>query len=252
MWSDFMKGKLSAIFKTAAFPAVMTLISFVLFIAVYLFVTVTAVEPYYFAGLLFLVPSVCFGIITYFTVSGKLKTAASSGITAAAILVLGVASLVGFSVLSFQAATTTTTDTRSYGRVLRLSNYPENALISCFPERIPEDAKDVVFRYHPAILQGGENYELKFKADSDFLKRKAEEFARKSKWTGKMSDREAEKHGVISGSLGELGYYDLPDDFTVYLMNGEPYQPNDWNHGKVSLVAVNRKSNEIIFHAEDW
>lgn len=230
----------------------MTLISFILFIAVYLFVTVTPVEPYYFTGLLFLLPCVCFGIITYFTALGKLKSAASSGITAAAILVLGVASLAGFSALSFQAATTTTTDTSKYGRALRLNSYPENALISCFPERIPEDAKDVVFRYHPAFLQGGENYELKFKADSAFLERKAEEFARKSKWTGKTSDKEAEKHGVISGSLGELGYYDLPDDFIVYLLNGKPYQPGNWNHGNVSLVAVNRKSNEIIFHAEDW
>lgn len=247
-----MKSKLSAVFKTAAFPAIMTLISFILFIAVYLFVTVTAVEPYYFIGLLFLVPSICFGAITYFTALGKLKSAASSGITAAAILVLGAASLVGFSALSFQAATTITMDTSKYGRVLRLNNYPENALISCFPAQIPEDAKDVVFRYHPAILQGGENYELKFKANSEFLNNKAEEFARKSKWIGRMSDREAEKHGVISGSLGELGYSDLPDDFTVYLLNGEPYQPGNWNHGKVSLVAVNRKSNEIIFHAEDW
>lgn len=247
-----MKGKLSAIFKAAAFPAVMTVISFVLFVAVYLFVTVTAVEPYYFAGLLFLLPSACFGAITHFTVTGELKTAVSSGITAAGILVFGVASLVGFTALAFSAATTTTTDTGKYARVLMLSNYPDNKLIQCFPDRIPDNAKDVMFRYHPACLQGGENFELKFKTDSAVLRSEADKYSRKAKWTGKMGDSEAEKHGVISGALGELGYYDLPADFTIYLMESEPYQPGDWNHGKVSLVAVSRQRNEIIFHAEDW
>ena len=246
-----MKNKLAAIFRTAAFPAVMTVITFGLFVAVYLFVTVTAVEPYYFAGLLFAVPFVCFGVVTYFTAAGKLKKVASSVITAAAIFVLGAASLYGFMLLSFTAATTTT-DAGKYERVLRLSGYPENALIRFFPDKIPDGAKNVVFRYHPGFLQGGENFELDFKADADSVRSAAEKFSHKAKWTGKMGDSGAEKNGILSGSLGELGYQNLPGDFTIYLVDSKPYRPGDWNHGKVSLAAVSRQRNEIIYHAEDW
>ena len=247
-----MKGKLAAIFRTAAFPAVMTVITFLLFVAVYLFVTVTAVEPYYFAGLLFAVPSFCFGVVTYFTAAGKLKKVASSVITGVAILVLGIASLYGFMLLSFTAATTTTTDVGKYERVLRLSNYPENALIHFFPDKIPDGAKDVVFRYHPAFLQGGENFELDFKTDADSIRGTVEKFSSKAKWTGKPGDAETKENGITSVSFSELGYQDLPVDFTIYLVNSKPYRPGNWNHGTVSLAAVSKQRNEIIYHAEDW
>ncbi len=71
-------SKILIIFKKAPFPALMAIISFVLFIGVYLLAAVTLIEPYYFEGFIFAVPFVCFGIITFLTVTEKLKIIASA------------------------------------------------------------------------------------------------------------------------------------------------------------------------------
>lgn len=38
----------------------------------------------------------------------------------------------------------------------------------------------------------------------------------------------------------------------VTMRSIELYHPNNWNHGKLSLVAISKYRNEIIFFAEDW
>ncbi|MDR3593178.1 MAG: hypothetical protein P4L60_00075 [Clostridium sp.] len=58
-------SKISYIFKKAPFPAIMTIISFVLFVGVYWLMTATAIDPHYFKGLIFAIPFVCFGITTF-------------------------------------------------------------------------------------------------------------------------------------------------------------------------------------------
>lgn len=246
------KSKLSLILKKALFPAIMTIISFVLFIGLYWLATARSIEPYYFEGLLFAVPFVCFGIITFFTVTEKLKIVVSSAITSVLILVLSVAMLFVFVFMAFDAVTTQTTDIDKYERVLKLTGYPNNSLTKYFPGRIPGNAKDIVFRYNPAFMQGGENFDLKFKTDLDSINSYINEFSQKAKWIGKASDSEVEKNGVILGSFSTFGYMNLPEDFTIYLINSNPYEPNNWNHGKLSLVAISKQRNEIIFLAEDW
>lgn len=245
-------SEISLIFKKACFPAIMTIISFVLFVGVYLFVTVAAVEPYYFAGLLFAIPFVCFGIITFFTVTEKMKKVVASTVTVILIIVLGFATAFAFVFMSLDAATTTTTDISKYERVLKLTGYPNNELISCFPDKIPESAKHITFSYNPACLQGGENFSLKFETDSDSIKNYEEKFSHKAKWIGKSSDSGAEKNGVFQEKFIVFGYENLPDDFIIYLIDSKPYHPNDWNHGKISLTAISKQRNEILFLAEDW
>ncbi|MFO7296090.1 MAG: hypothetical protein C0P72_008705, partial [Clostridia bacterium] len=86
-----------SIFKKAPFPAIMTIISFLLFTTgVYALVTMETVEPYYFEGLIFAVPFIAFGLVTFFTVNEKLKMGISSAITAVLIVVLGFTSLLAF------------------------------------------------------------------------------------------------------------------------------------------------------------
>lgn len=124
----------------------------------------TSIEPYYFASLVFAVPFVCFGIITFFTVTEKLKIVASSAITGILIFVLGFAIVF----MSIELATTVTTDIGKYERVLKLTHYPNNPLTKYFPGKIPSNTKNIVFSYNPAFLQGGENFDLKFEMDSEF------------------------------------------------------------------------------------
>jgi len=54
------------------------------------------VEPYYLKGLIFAVPFIAFGLVTFFTVNEKLKMGISSAITAVLIVVLGFTSLLAF------------------------------------------------------------------------------------------------------------------------------------------------------------
>lgn len=246
-----MKSKLTFIFNMSPLSAFMTLISFVLFIGIYFLATVKSIEPYYFEGLLFAVPFVCFGIITFFTVTEKLKMVASSVITYILVFVFGITMPFVFIFVAFHSATTFTTNIGQYERVLKLTDYPENPLINHFPNEIPDDAEDIVYRYNPAFLQGCEKFTLKFKTDVEATSNYTEEFSRKSKWIGKVSDSETKKNGVHLASFS-TDYKDLPEDFTIYLINSDPYEPNNWNHGNFSLVAISKQRNEIIFLAEDW
>jgi len=91
-----IKAPLLSIFKKAPFPAIITIISFVLFTGVYALVIMETVEPYYLEGLIFAVPFIAFGLVTFFTVNEKLKMGISSAITAVLIVVLGFTSLLAF------------------------------------------------------------------------------------------------------------------------------------------------------------
>lgn len=244
--------KILLIFGKAPFQAIMTIISFVLFVGVYWFVTARAIEPYYFAGLIFAVPFIFFGIITFFTVTGKLEVIISYVITCVLIFLLFFGEIFAFCFLVIDAATTTTTDIGKYERVLKFTGYPKDKLTKYFPNKIPDNAKNIVFSYNPAFLQGGEIFGLKFEIDSDFINSYIEKLSNKVKWMGKPDDDEVIENGIYSNSFDILGYSNLPRDFTIYLIGSEPYRPNNWNHGKFSLVAISRQRNEIIFLAEDW
>jgi len=245
-------SKISLILKKAPFPATMTIISFVLFIIVYLFATVTSIDPYYFEGLIFAVPFICFGVTTFFTVRGKIKIVASSIITGILIVILSFGMLYSFVFMAFDAATTVTTDIGKYERVLKVTGYPNNSLTKNFPDKIPDNAKNIVFRYNPACLQGSEDFDLKFEMDSDSIKKYINEFSQKAKWIGKSSDSKVEENSIFSGAFNVFDYTELPEDFTIYMFDSKPYRPNDWNHGELSLVAISEQRNEIIFLEKNW
>lgn len=244
--------KTKSMFRMALFPTIMAIISFILFLVAYLFVTVKAIKPYYLMGLIFGVPFICFSIVAYFATKGKLINAISYIITILLIVVSVFIMFVTFTFISIDAATTEITDIEMYERVLKVKNYPENSLIDYFPEKIPDNAENIAFRYNPAFVQGGENFDLKFKIDSDSINSYIREFSQQAKWIGKLNDSEAENNGVAFASFHALGYDELPKDFTIYLIGSSPYKSMDWNHGQLSLVAISKIRNEIIFLAEDW
>lgn len=245
-------NKLSLIFRKAPFSAFITIISFILFVGVYWILTMTTINPYYSVGLIFAIPFVLFGIITYLTAKGILGSVASTIITVILIVTLGFILFVSFIFISIDAATTVTTDIGKYNRVLKMKGYPDNLWIKYFPEKIPDNANDVLFSYNPAFIQGGERLALKFETDPVFINHYINELSDKVKWKGKSEDSEAAKNGIFSSTFSLLGYSSLPEDFTIYLIMSKPYQPNNWNHGEFSLVAISQKRDEIIFLAEDW
>lgn len=243
---------LATFFRKAPFPAVMTVLSLILFLGIYYFCTLGSSVPLYGEGLVFIIPFLCFGTITFLTGRGDMKPSFSSALTGILIVVLPVAMFFVLVFVSLDAATTTITDVGSYQRVLRHTGYPDNALIRHFPEEIPKNAKDPAFRYHPAVLQGGEDFELRFDTDPASLRQYAGEFSTKAKWIGKSSDPDAEQNGIVDGEFEIFPAGSLPENFTVYVFDSEPYRPNDWNHGKLSLAAVSGQKNQVLFYAQSW
>lgn len=245
-------SKISFVFKRSPFPASMTIISFALFTYLYWLFTGNAIEQFYFEPLIFAVPFVCFGITTFLVVIGKLRNVIANVIILGLTLVLGLALYFIFIFMAIQQAITVTTDIGKYERVLKMTGYPNNQLIKYFPAKIPESAKNIKFSYCPAFLQGGENFNLEFETDSDSIIKYINEFSENAKWTGKWSENKTEKNGIMDGTFGSDNYFELQEDFTIYLFDSKSYRPNDWNHGYLSVVAISKQKNVIIFHSEQW
>lgn len=244
--------KVSSDFKKAPFPAVMALISFVLFAFIYYFVTVRSANPYYFIGLIFAIPFASFAVITIFTVKEKLKSKVAVILTSVLTVIMPILMCFAFIFMAIIASIDTVTDLSKYHRVLKLKDYENNELIKHFPSKIPSNAKNATFSYQPGFLQGGEEYRLKFTTDVNTIESYTKELSQRAKWIGKSSNREVELNGVEMVSFDSFGYNKLPVDFTIYLIISEPYKPFDWNHGKLSLVAISEKRSEILFFAEHW
>lgn len=239
--------------KKATFPAIMTIISFILFLIVYLMVTIRAIEPYCFRGLIFAIPFIIFGVITFSTVKGKLRTSTSAVLTGIMIPILSFAAFFYFIFLIFVAASISVDDVSKYERVLRLTGFPENELISFFPSKVPQKADNIIFHYNPALLQGGESLILKFKTNSKDIEKYKNEFVNKAKWIGNhaLAKEENNELGWKTFDFTEYGY-NLPEDFVIYLLHSKPYKKDDWNHGEICIVAVSNQRNEIIFNTEKW
>ena len=240
-------------FENAVFPAIMTGFSFIAFLVVYWIVTQGFVEPYYWAGILFAVPFVTFGILTYCAAKGSIGTSLSAIITSSLTVSFGILAVALLVILLIASSTTTSTDVKRYEKALSQMGYP-NILTKDFPREIPDNAENVAFTYHPAFGQGGEQLTLKFKTDEDSVHLYKEYFTKTAVWFGSFGDKERESHGVFDGKLNAFrdGHNELPSDLVIYVVFSEPHRPGDWNHGELSLVAISEGNLEIMFLAEGW
>lgn len=231
--------------KKAAFPAVLAIISLVLFVAVYWYVTVSTVDNDI-AGLIFLIPAVIFGVTALLTATGKMRTTTSAVITAVMIPVLSVSSFICLFVFSMKG--TTTDNVSQYERVLKICRYPDYKLINFFPSEIPEDAEGAVFHYH--YVWGEEEFFLRYKTSANAVQTYTDRFSDGAIWSG--THRQAKDETGDSGIAGWLNFNragygsPLPDDFLIYLFNNN----GNWNHLYISIAAVSTQRNEVIFYAE--
>ncbi|MDN6409718.1 MAG: hypothetical protein L0J76_06405 [Tetragenococcus halophilus] len=226
--------------KKAIFPGLMTLLAFLSFVYVYWLLTYRAIHPFYFRGLLFAIPFIVLGVISYLTAQGKIQWIASIIITLLFSVTFLVASLNGLFYLSFEATKVNKIDIENYERILRLS---DDSLTKHYPKEIPDHAKNVRISHQSPFVQAGEIFQLRFQTDAERIKDYQEEFAKKAIKVGTIEEIE---EGAI------FKHSDLPFKSIIYLLVSEPYQANNWNHGEYSLVAINEETNEIVFLMEDW
>lgn len=235
-----------SVYRRAPFPMVMTGISIALFLFLTLFVRIVGLEPFYRYGLLVGILVLCFGMISLLTVSGRVSRSISTKLSVAAILVFVFLSWGYLVYVAWDEATPSTTDPKEYEKVLGVIGYPSNPATKQFPKKIPDNAQEVQFSYHPAIGQGGEVLSLKYKVDSDTIASAMRVSSKNAKWIGTPKSSEAKSMGVYDE------FSELPSDLTIYLRYSRPYRLNDWNHGEVGLTAISVEQNEILFMFEEW
>lgn len=238
----------------AAASAVLALGALILGGVAYYLVTQRAITPFYVAGLGFFIPFLMFLLVLIHAVRGGFTAVPYP--LAAGLLVIGsaVCSLALLLAISLYASTQTVTDVNRYERVLALADTRDGLMRASFPETIPADASDVSFVYWPALGQGGQFAALSYRAGEETIQAYAEAFGGAAVWVGRRNDGEAEEYGIFSGTFSGIGVTEeeLSRDYLLYVMVSQPSRPDDWNHGKRNVVAIDQAHSRVIFTAENW
>ncbi|MHC4498716.1 MAG: DUF4190 domain-containing protein [Planctomycetota bacterium] len=138
---------------------------------------------------------------------------------------------------------------------IRHAPWHKPELVAHFPEKLPDDAKDVSLSAFPGFLQGGAWFQVKMSLPQDRIDQLFHEFDLKkikSFQGGGWSDHANSEGGVPTTFFrtGESDYGDFPDDFTIMVLGAK--DEGAWNHGSTYGVAISKLRNEIVYWADDW
>lgn len=255
-WFEEKEGrkinKARVLFRKAPIPILLSFFSLLFFLYFYSQAVFQSVRQFYLLGLGFSLPFISFGMVTLLTVKERVKKERANKISLLLAFILAFLMLLLMIAISFITAVTNKDEPKEYKRILKVTGYPDNSLISDFPALIPDNAGDITFHYNPRFLQGGEVWILDYKTDMTELVTREEKYRRKAVWTGKISDSSAFEKGISFCDFSHAGYNALPEDFNIYLFYSKPYKEGNWNHGCISLAAVSPDRKELLFYAEDW
>lgn len=221
--------------KYAMFPITMAGLAFLCFLFL-AFNMASAVQPLWGRTMVLILPSLILSVVAVFALKGKLDCRKTEFVTLLLSIILVIASFVYVIFLSVLTATTVTTDVKFYTRAYEQIE-DEDGVEGIFPDRVPEDAGDIDFRYNPQFLQGGEWFELSYTTTAEAL----------SDWTVFLEDK-AEWIGSNEEwhQTNNWGFYDV--DSTRYHL----YWDGGFNHGEMTYVLIDLSCNRITFHYEDW
>ncbi len=237
-----------------AISAILMLGAFIMGCIAYYMVTQRAVTPFYAAGIGFFVPFLIFLITLIHAARGGFTVTPFYPVAVILVVVSVVCSLALLLVISVRASTQAVTDVEQYERILALSDSRDGLMRRSFPAAVPADAEDVSFLYQPALGQGGESAVLSYQASEETIQAYEKYFDGTAVWVGRESDPQADDYGIFDGTLSGLGSdeEELSGDFMLYVMVSRPAQPDDWNHGKRNIVAIDREHLKIVFMADSW
>jgi hypothetical protein len=153
-------------------------------------------------------------------------------------------------------ATTPVRDPARYEEIL--GDYDNEKLVTHFPPHIPNDATQVTFYYSPPFLQGGSLLKLHCKLPSPQVDAVLQEYlpAAREIRSGTGDVLESSEPGYVPTVLffyeEDSEIVPVPEDFLVLILDAEPYEPGDWNHGYIYGVAVSTERQEVIYWTERW
>ena len=136
-----------------------------------------------------------------------------------------------------------TANEKDYSKCLRLvDNLP--GVSEAFPEKIPVNAKEVVFNAYNNI--GGRSLSLSFIAEDAEMQAYIDKAKSIALCFGTKDDSQ------IAQALPSHKLSSLNNEASVFVLYSEPYRPNDFNHAKLVWIVVNEKTHSITFSAESY
>ena len=219
--------------KYALFPVVMAGLAFLCFLFLAFNMAYT-VQPLWSKTMVLIAPSMILSVVAVFALKGKLDRRKTEFVTLVLSIILVILSFVYTIFLSVLTATTVTTDVTFYPRAYEQID-DEDGVEGIFPNRVPEDAEDIAFRYNPQFLQGSEWFELSYTTTEEMLSDWSEFLKDKTEWVGSNGEWLANHWGAGSED---------PIRYQLYWEDG--------NHGETAYVLIDAAQNRITFFYEDW
>lgn len=227
------------LWKNASLPAFFAICAFICFLIVYWLMTVQKIEPFYFLGLIFILPSLTLGLIAWLAGRGKLNRGISIILTAILVPIFMISSLFGVFIIAFLDTSATVTNATRYERTLKLANYTEKDHLVIFPKKIPKNANNTYFYYNMSAWQEySETVVLRFSTDKETIKVFEGQFKKQA------IEIDNKDYKTVFDKVSNLYIKDLTGEYVMYLIIYEPGYNN-----KDCAVFINQEKNEIIFYA---
>ena len=221
--------------KYAIFPITMAGLALLCFLFLAFQMAIT-VQPLWGETMVLILPSLILSVVAVLAWKGKLDQRMTEFVTCVLSIILVIVSFVYILILSVWTVTTETMDVKFYTNAYEQIE-GRKGVIGIFPDKIPADAGNVEFRYHPSFLQGGEVLELSYTTTDDIL----------SDWDVFLRDR-AEWVGSDTAWHETNNWFFRGEDSTRYQL----YWDGGDNHGEISYVLIDLTQNRITFFYEDW
>ena len=221
--------------KHALYPILMSICAFVCFLSVFILMADT-VQPLWGRTMLLLLPAVILGVVSLLSLNGRLSMNKTVVFTTILTIVLLLASVFYFFLLTIWTATTETTDIRYYSRAYDQIE-DEDGVEDVFPRRIPDDAENIDFSYTPQFLQGGEVFELSYTTTDEKLTEWAARLTREAEWIGPNKEWHDINHWSFHG-----------EDSVRYHLDWD----GGYNHGEMCYVLIDEDANRITFYYSRW
>lgn len=221
--------------RYAMFPIIMAGAALLCFLVLFFNMT-SAVQPLWGKVMVLILPFLILSTVAALALKGRLNRRKTIIVTCVLSITLVIASFVYTVFLSVLTATTVTTDVTFYTAAYEQID-EENGVAGIFPVKIPSNAENISFRYHPQFLQGGEWFELSYTTTANALSDWKAFLTSKAEWSGPNREWEQMNH---------IGFYG--EDSMRYQLHWD----GGFNHGEMAYVLIDPTQNRITFHYESW
>lgn len=142
----------------------------------------------------------------------------------------------------------TTSDVGDYESTIAANR---NIYTAHFPRVIPSNARESSFFYQPAVMQGAARIQLRLVFLPEEIVRIRNDLGDRFGSRG-FGNRRSNDSGDMMPRWISTGKFDtnMPADYEIFTIKRTP--EDEWNHPKLSGIAISTKFSEVLYWYEDW